>query len=847
MRLEPEDVERLDSWIAVIAQELRPGPVMPTAEGRRLGRKGSLAVATTALWHDHQAGKGGRGALSLIQHLRQCDAAGAGYWAAAWLDAHPGLGDFAADTAAASSENNGWRADFVAQVLTEATDPIGSPAEVFLRGRGLTPPFPPCARWLEDARLGEGAVLGVLTTETGEPVGVQLGYLTPTGQKSAALPARQLFLLDRERAEQGAFRITAPQPVEGAVELAITESLEKAIAIAESGAAATVLGVPGIGRFHKFDFEKGSNVVVVADGDEPTSPAAGALVTACDRWLLGGVAVRVTATPLGEDADSLLLKQGPDALRRLIAEAGEARLSFAADTKRLAGMDEAEAERARTEAAKRHGVRMSFLDKKIAAERAKAEAAKKEVPEDEQPWPEPVELRNVLDEALSQARRYVSADETALATVVAWCAHAHLINHERVHVPIAPRLAIQSPDKQCGKSTLMDVVAGLVPRPLLASSITAAAIFRVVEERQPTLLIDEADRTISDRNGDLLAVLNSSHRRSGATVLRVEEVGGRRAVVEFSTWCPAAFAGIRELPGTLQDRSVVVRLRRALPQEVQAHLRHGTSKELRVLRRKLIRWAADLRRLPLPKMPEGFRNRAADNWECLLAVAQLASGRWPGLIEAAGREALQADEKESTLVALLTGIRNAFCEKERLKTKEIIDALLADEEHDWQTASRGRPVNEAWLRERLRGVIAAGPDGKAGSEKWRAGKFTERGYTKSRFVEAWARYLPHTSSPKHPPQPEHPPQPLKSNGKSVADAGNPPATANPPATDTPPRSGGNGADVPDASATKRRIRHRKKATKSKGGAGVSDVAGKTGGKNTHTPKANGELGDEEII
>jgi hypothetical protein len=88
MQLEYEDVARLDSWIATIAQELRPGPVMPTAEGQRLGRKGSLALTTTALWHDHQAGKGGHGALSLIQHLRQCGAAAAGYWAAAWLDAH---------------------------------------------------------------------------------------------------------------------------------------------------------------------------------------------------------------------------------------------------------------------------------------------------------------------------------------------------------------------------------------------------------------------------------------------------------------------------------------------------------------------------------------------------------------------------------------------------------------------------------------------------------------------------------------------------------------------------------------------------------------------------------------
>jgi hypothetical protein len=43
MQLDPEEAERLDSWLPAIAQELRPGPVAPTAEGIRIGRKGSLA------------------------------------------------------------------------------------------------------------------------------------------------------------------------------------------------------------------------------------------------------------------------------------------------------------------------------------------------------------------------------------------------------------------------------------------------------------------------------------------------------------------------------------------------------------------------------------------------------------------------------------------------------------------------------------------------------------------------------------------------------------------------------------------------------------------------------------
>ena len=67
---------------------------------------------------------------------------------------------------------------------TRPTDPLGTPAAAYLRSRGLVPPFPPGVRWLEGARLGEGAIVGVLTTALGDPVGIQLGYPDPQGRKS---------------------------------------------------------------------------------------------------------------------------------------------------------------------------------------------------------------------------------------------------------------------------------------------------------------------------------------------------------------------------------------------------------------------------------------------------------------------------------------------------------------------------------------------------------------------------------------------------------------------------------------------------------------------------------------
>lgn len=99
-------------------------------------------------------------------------------------------------------------------------------------------------RFLPDARLGEAAIIGNTTTPAGEVVGVQVGYIDPAGRKSTITPKRQLFLLEKEEAEQAGFRITAAEPADDAVPLAVCEGLEDALSIARSGAAEAVIGRP---------------------------------------------------------------------------------------------------------------------------------------------------------------------------------------------------------------------------------------------------------------------------------------------------------------------------------------------------------------------------------------------------------------------------------------------------------------------------------------------------------------------------------------------------------------------------------------------------------------------------
>ena len=200
MTISPDEIRRLDSWTGVIAQSLRPeAPVARTADGLRIGRKGSLSITTDATWYDHETGKGGHDALSLIRHLRGCSSEAAIFWARGWLEQHLGDGDLHVEVdAEAVAEASARRTAWALRVLDDATDPFGTPAEVYLRSRGLAPPIPPAVGWLEDARLGEGAIVGKLTNALGDTVGVQLGYVDPLGRKSV-LPAAAAVVPARSR------------------------------------------------------------------------------------------------------------------------------------------------------------------------------------------------------------------------------------------------------------------------------------------------------------------------------------------------------------------------------------------------------------------------------------------------------------------------------------------------------------------------------------------------------------------------------------------------------------------------------------------------------------------------
>jgi putative DNA primase/helicase len=406
---------------------------------------------------------------------------------------------------------------------------------------------------------------------------------------------------------------------------------------------------------------------------------------------------------------------------------------------RLAKLPLVEYEQQRLGAAKQLNVRASILDRLVGAERAKlgldADDSKQghaiAFPEIE-PWPHEIDGAALLDELADAIRRHVSMSDVARDATALWLLHAYLFDRFLV----SPRLGVTSPVKGCGKTTLLDVLARLVPRPLPTANVTPAALFRVVEGYQPTLLVDEADTFLHD-NDELRGVLNSGHRKGGAVLRTVGDDHEPRA---FSTYCPTAIALIGNLPDTLHDRSVHIELKRRLRSEPIEPYRSDRADHLDVLARKAVRWAKDHgERIAAtdPRMPDNVVNRAADNWRPLLAAAQVAGGEWP---ERARKAALAAHNAavgdEASWVELLLGdIRHTFGEQTGMSSAELVKVLVEIEGRPWAELGRTRkPLTQNRLAQMLRPLAIT-------SENIRIGDKVLKGYLRERFSEAFERYL----------------------------------------------------------------------------------------------------------
>jgi hypothetical protein len=209
-------------------------------------------------------------------------------------------------------------------------------------------------------------------------------------------------------------------------------------------------------------------------------------------------------------------------------------------------------------------------------------------------------------------------------------------------------------------------------------------------------------------------------------------------------------ACIGGVPDTIADRCIPIRLERKKKTQKTERFRGRDAKEIaEPIKNALEDWAAysrviDQLQAARPAMPEKFGDRQMDIAEPLLAIADMAGGKWPegarsGLLELFSGAKTESDS-DGTM--LLRDIQKVFEDESlnQISSKTLLEKLIELPEPPWaglwakdiqHNNIRGPAAKMARL---LREFRIASKTLKFASEP------DSKGYTESAFTDAWERY-----------------------------------------------------------------------------------------------------------
>ena len=309
-----------------------------------------------------------------------------------------------------------------------------------------------------------------------------------------------------------------------------------------------------------------------------------------------------------------------------------------------------------------------------------------------------VNIEETLDMISGVFKEHVKFQDDSDADALAlWSAMTYLMEH----LEIAPMVYVWSPEPMCGKSTVMKLLKVFCHRAEMVSKITPAAIYRLIQRDQPTLIFDEADRFLRGNN-ELNGIINAGHARFEATVIINKKLpDGNHDPIEFPVWCAKAIAGIGKQDDTLTSRSIVISLRRKLVSEMVKPVRFNLYQEYEAIRGTLAAWAANFEPISEVEMEPFLKantDRGIDNWLALGIIAKRINPEWVQRVQAAldSIEKRQTNNLQSAGVQLLSDVYSVVSEYSRpdWPSTELYNAVVFNEETDWSEFNHGRPVTK---------------------------------------------------------------------------------------------------------------------------------------------------------
>jgi putative DNA primase/helicase len=149
-----------------------------------------------------------------------------------------------------------------------------------------------------------------------------------------------------------------------------------------------------------------------------------------------------------------------------------------------------------------------------------------------------------------------------------------------------------------------------------------------------------------------------------------------------------------------------------------------------------------------PVLPTALGDRAADVWEPLLAIADLAGQSWPARARAAALALTGAVDDTDPKVDLLKDVQDILAEShiEMIASHELLDRLLKLDDRPWATWRGGKQPITARGLAKLLGPLEIHP----GRHETATGKV--RGYRADAFVDAVCSISTPASGPHTTPE-----------------------------------------------------------------------------------------------
>jgi hypothetical protein len=177
----------------------------------------------------------------------------------------------------------------------------------------------------------------------------------------------------------------------------------------------------------------------------------------------------------------------------------------------------------------------------------------------------PIDIQKTIEVLRDDIRRLFWMDKQASTVIALWDAGTYVHQAFLAY----PYLWLNGL-KGTAKTSILEHMNRIVYHAKMSSMMTNSALFRSVDETQATILCDEGESLLvvggkeQDQESRKRVSLFNAGYKAGATVTLSESKGEKFVVRNFSAYSPKAIASIGAISDTLQSRSLIVIMLKAM-------------------------------------------------------------------------------------------------------------------------------------------------------------------------------------------------------------------------------------------------------------------------------------------